>query len=116
MEGGYFKKGAVTDKLTKLSGTNFHETKVDMSMVEELIKNYDQQINVKGYTFQQQFEVTKKMDAFLKGTPDLWNSYFKLLGKIDRFVKTNVQYKDYVKLYPSPEMQVKWLSPDEKVY
>jgi tagatose-1,6-bisphosphate aldolase non-catalytic subunit AgaZ/GatZ len=84
-------------------------------MVQELLKNYDQQINQKGYTFQQQFEVTKKMDAYLKSNPELWNTYFKLLGKIDRFVKSNSQYKDYVRLYPSPEMQIKWLSPDEKV-
>ena len=55
------------------------------------------------------------MDNFLKSNPELWNVYFRLLGKIDRMVKTNHQYKDYVKLYPSPEMQVKWLSPPEKV-
>lgn len=114
LEGGYFKKAVTTDKLTKLAGTNFHDTKIDPSLIQELLKNYDQQINVKGYTFQQQFEVTKKMDAFLKSNPELWNSYFRLLGKMDRFIKSNVQYKDYVKLYPSPEMQVKWLSPDEK--
>ena len=84
-------------------------------MVQELLKNYDKQINQKGYTFQQQFEITKKMDAYLKSSPELWNTYFRLLGKIDRFVKANAQYTDYVRLYPSPEMQVKWLSPEEKV-
>lgn len=84
-------------------------------MVQELLKNYDKQINQKGYTFQQQFEITKKMDSFLKGTPELWNAYFGLMGKMDRFIKVNIQYKDYIKLYPSPEMQQKWLSPPEKV-
>jgi hypothetical protein len=84
-------------------------------MVEEMLKNYSNQINQKGYTFQEQFEITKKMDAFLKSNPELWNAYFRLLGKIDRFIKVNVQYKDYVRLYPSPEMQVKWLSPEDKV-
>jgi hypothetical protein len=79
------------------------------------LKKYDEQINKKGYTFQQQFEVTKKMDAYLKSHPELWNGYIHMLKKIDAFVKTNQQYKDYVRLYPSPEMQVKWLSPDEKV-
>lgn len=115
LEAGYFKKNVATEKMRKLSGTNFHGSKPDLSMVEELLKNYNNQISQKGYTFQQQFEVTKKMDAYLKSNPELWNSYFRLLGKIDRFIKVNVQYKDYVRLYPSPEMQVKWLSPEEKV-
>ncbi|HXH76029.1 MAG TPA: hypothetical protein VNJ08_13750 [Bacteriovoracaceae bacterium] len=115
LEGGYFKKAVETDKMKKLAGTNFHGSKPDLSLVEELLKNYGKQINEKGFTFQQQFEVTKKMDAHLKSSPELWNAYFRLLGKIDRFLKVNVQYKDYIKLYPSPEMQIKWLSPEEKV-
>lgn len=115
LEMGYFKKNVATEKMSKLAGTNFQGRKPDLSMVEELLKNYTSQINQKGYTFQQQFELTKKVDAYLKSSPELWNTYFRLLGKIDRFVKSNAQYKDYVRLYPSPEMQVKWLSPPEKV-
>lgn len=115
LEAGYFKKAVATEKMKKLAGTNFYGQKVDMSMIEELMKNYNNQINQKGYTFQQQFETTKKMDAFLKSNPELWNAYFRLLGKLQSFLKTNVQYKDYTKLYPSPEMQIKWISPEEKV-
>ena len=115
MEAGYFKKAVATEKMKKLAGTSFFGQKVDLSILEELMKNYDMQINQKGYSFQQQFEITKKMDVFLKSNPDLWNVYFRLLGKIQSFLKINVQYKDYVKLYPSPEMQIKWISPEEKV-
>jgi hypothetical protein len=115
LEQGYFQKNVETEKMKKLSGTNFEGKKPDLSLVQELLKNYDSQINQKGFTFQQQFEVTKKMDAYLKSSPELWNIYFRLLGKIDRFIKSNVQYKNYLKLYPSPEMQIKWLSPPEKV-
>ena len=115
MEAGYFKANVATEKLKNFAGTNFQGGPADFSLVQELMKNYDKQINQQGYTFQQQFEITKKMDAFLKSHPELWNAYFRLLGKLDRFLKTNVQYKDYVRLYPSPEMQVKWLSPEEKV-
>lgn len=115
MEQNYFKKNTVTEKFQKLAGTSFQGQKADVSMVEEMMKNYNTQIYQKGYTFQQQFEVTKKMDAYLKSNPELWNAYFRLLGKIDRFIKSNAQYKDYVKLYPSPEMQIKWISPEEKV-
>lgn len=115
LEAGYFKKAVGTEKMKKLAGTNFYGKKPDMAMLQELIKNYDKHIKTKGYTFQQQFEVTKKMDAYLKSVPELWNAYFRLLGKLERFLKVNVQYKDYIKLYPSPEMQIKWISPEEKV-
>ncbi len=115
LEQGYFKKAVETEKLRTLPGTNFQGAKPDFSLIQEVVKNYDKEINEKGFTFQQQFEVTKKMDSFLKSNPELWNAYFRLLGKIDRMVKTNHQYKDYIRLFPSPEMQVKWLSPPEKV-
>lgn len=114
-EQGYFKKNVATEKMKKLAGSNFMGGRPDLSLVEELLKNYTTQIQVKGFTFQQQFEVTKKMDAYLKSNPEMWNVYYRMLQKIDRFLKSNSQYKDYVKLYPSPEMQIKWLSPDEKV-
>jgi hypothetical protein len=113
-EAGYFKEAVASEKLKKLSGTNFQAGGVDLSLIQEMMKNYDKQINQKGFTFQQQFEITKKMDAFLKVNPELWNGYFRMLGKIDRFTKANHQYKDYIRLYPSPEMQLKWLSPEEK--
>lgn len=115
LEQGYFKKAVETKKMETLAGTNFFGGKPDLSMIQEVLKNYDKQVFEKGFTFQQQFEVTKKMDSFLKSAPELWNAYFRMLGKIDRMVKTNNQYKDYIRLYPSPEMQVKWLSPPEKV-
>jgi hypothetical protein len=55
------------------------------------------------------------MNDLLKSHPDLWNAYVRLLGKIDRLVKGSRQFADYVKLYPSPEMQIRWLAPEEKV-
>lgn len=115
LEAGYFKNQVASEKMKKLAGTNFYGQKPDLTMIEELMKNYNKQIYEKGFTFQQQFEVTKKMDSFLKSNPELWNVYFRLLGKLQSFLKVNVQYKDYVKLYPSPEMQLKWISPEEKV-
>jgi hypothetical protein len=115
LEGGYFKKAVSTPKLKSLAGTSFYGSRPDLGMIEELMKKYNTQINEKGYSFQQQFETTKKMDAYLKSNPELWNAYFRLLGKLQSFLKINVQYKDYLKLYPSPEMQLKWISPDEKI-
>ncbi len=116
LEQGYFKKNVTTEKMKTLSGGNFQSKKPDVSMIEELLKNYHVQIFERGNTFQQMYEVTRKMDAYLKSSPEMWNAYFRLIGKMDRFIKTNIQYKDYTKLYPSPEMQLKWLSPEEKVF
>jgi hypothetical protein len=115
LEAGYFKNQVASEKMKKLAGTSFYVQKPDLTMIEELMKNYHKQIYEKGFTFQQQFEVTKKMDSFLKSNPELWNVYFRLLGKLQSFLKVNVQYKDYVKLFPSPEMQLKWISPEDKV-
>jgi len=115
LEAGYFKKSFKNEKLKEVAGKNFKGKKPDMSLVEDMLKHYSMQFHEKGFTFQQQFEITKKMDSYLKSMPDLWSVYYLLLGKMDRFLKMNLQYKDYLKLYPSPEMQVKWLSPEEKV-
>ncbi len=55
------------------------------------------------------------MNAMLKPHPELWNAYVRMHGKIDRLIKGNQTFSEMVKLYPSPEMQIRWLAPDEKV-
>lgn len=115
LENGYFKDAVRTQKLKTLAGTNFYGKKPDMAMIEEILKNYSQKVMVKGYTFQQQFDVTKKMNTLLKVNPKVWNAYYLMLVKMQNFLKTNIEYKEYLKLFPSPEMQVKWISPDPKV-
>jgi hypothetical protein len=115
LEQSYFKKNVTTDKMLKLAGSNFAPSKPDSTLVNELLLKYNSQVFENGFTFSQQFEVTKKMDAFLRSRPELWNAYTRLLNKMDKFLKTNLQYKDYVRMYPSPEMQLKWLGPEEKV-
>ena len=56
-----------------------------------------------------------KIDGYLKADPILWNAYFNLLKKIDRLTKNDLLYKDYLKIYPSPELQIQWISPKKKV-
>ena len=41
LEAGYFKKQVRTEKLGKLAGTNFSGSKADLSLIQELMKNYD---------------------------------------------------------------------------
>jgi hypothetical protein len=115
LEANFFKNNVKTEKMKLLAGSSFYGTKADMDLIPELLINYEKQIYQKGYNFQQQFEITKKMNSYLKAKPELWNVYFRLLGKLQNFLKVNTQYKDYVRLYPSPEMQQKWIGPEEKM-
>lgn len=99
----------------KIIGGNFSTETFSKDLFTKVLKLYSQQIIDDGFSFEQQFLITKEMDLLLKGSPQLWNSYFKLYNKIDRFVKSDALFKNYLKIYPSPELQLKWLSPKKKV-
>jgi hypothetical protein len=112
---GYFKNYVTTKKINKLIGSNFEGKKFDSTAFKNLFRRYDEIIYAKGFTFQQQFEVTKSVGAVLKANLKLWNTYFGLLKKIDDLIKSNILYSNYVKIYPSPEMQINWLKPKRTV-
>lgn len=115
LQEGWLKETARPAKLKDLVGQNFEGKKPDLTPIYEVGKAYSTFIAEKGFSFQQQFQITKKMNQLLRPHPELWNAYVRMLGKIDRLVKGNPQFKDYVKLYPSPEMQIRWLAPEEKL-
>lgn len=100
---------------TEFIGSNFHEKQLDLKSIQHIMKRYRQVIFEDGFNFQQQYKITKKMDNILRSEPSLWSAYIKMLNKIDRLVKMNLLYKNYNKIYPSPELQIKWLSPKNKV-
>ncbi len=112
-EGDMIRSRIKTKKFEELVGSGI-KGKVDQGFLKEMLAQYDKSLKT-GYSFQQQFEITKKMDSYLKAYPELWNTYYRLLGKINEFIKGNNLYKNYINLYPSPEMQIKWLSPEKKV-
>lgn len=115
LESGYFKTYVRPANLEEWCGANFQNKKIDLSLLENTSKKYSEFFLTKGFSFQEQFDITKRMDAALKSSPELWNAYIKLLNKIDRLIKSNQLFDQYNKLYPSAEMQIKWLSPSEKV-
>jgi hypothetical protein len=115
LQEGWLREYSRPVQLKDLVGQNFMGRKPDLSAVHEVGKAYSRFLTEKGFSFQQQFQITKKMDALLKPHPELWNAYVRLLGKIDRLVKGNLAFSDYLKLYPSPEMQIRWLAPEDKV-
>jgi hypothetical protein len=93
--------------------TNFYGKKFDSTILEKILKNYSHFVFEKGFNFDQQFRVTQQMGGLLKSNMTLWNTYFNLIKKIDKLIKENSLYNYYSKIYPSPEMQIKWLTPVE---
>lgn len=114
LEKDYLKNNL--DQKTDFLGSNFYGKEAPKKeLIMKFLGGYDEIIFSKGFNFQQQFEVTKQMDSYLKSDPALWGAYFNLLKKIDRLIKNDLLYKDYLKIYPSPELQMQWLSPKKKV-
>lgn len=112
---GYFKQRVAVDaKLSGFIGSNFFDSKkLDQVKIKSVLEAYDQFIFEKGFTFKEQFKVTKKTSQYLKPKLKLWNEYYSTIQKIDSLIKTNLLYKKYSKIYPSPELQLGWLSPKE---
>jgi len=110
---GYFEKMASSKNLDEIIGGNFSDKKLDKKIFAEVFKRYDEIIFDAGFSFEQQFEVTRQMNEVLKADLPLWNSYVQLIKKIDELLKSNVLYSKYSKIYPSPELQLGWLLPKE---
>ena len=98
----------------KLWEKDFGKEGPDKKAITEILEKYNEVVFKKGFTFKQQFEITKKMDQLLKNDPKSWGRYYNLLGKIDELTKTNALYKGHNTLYPSAEIQQKWLRPPKK--
>ena len=115
MRKGYFKNYVLTKELDGYLGSNFAGKPFDKKIIDESLKKYSYILLEKGFSFQEQFETTKELDSLLKNDLKLWNTYLTLIEKIDNLVKTNTLYKNYTLIYPSPELQLNWLKPKNKV-
>ncbi|MCY4524097.1 MAG: hypothetical protein OXB84_05095 [Halobacteriovoraceae bacterium] len=110
LQAGYFKKHLMDKKIKKYLGGNFYKKKKEnKEVLAKLLKKYDSIIFEKGYSFQQQYEITKQINQFLKTNVKLRGVYLELLEKIDHLVKSDSTYQYYPKIYPSPELQINWL-------
>ncbi len=109
-----FKNKVKSPELEKVLGLNFQKSEFPMKVFDNILKMYDEVVFEKGFNFEEQFEVTMKMEGILKSNPKLWSNYLTLIEKIGNLSKTNILYKDYAKFYPSPEMQLNWLVPKKK--
>jgi hypothetical protein len=111
---GLFKEMGYTDELKELIGGNFQGDSLNKKILAKLSQSFDKVIFDEGFNFQQQFQITKKMDGLLKSDLSLWNTYFKLIQKKETLVKENILFIKYSKIYPSPELQLSWLKPKTK--
>jgi hypothetical protein len=108
---GYFKSYVLGKELEAYLGSNFSGKPFDKKLIDESLKKYNSVLMDKGFSFQEQFETTKEVDALLKSDLKIWNTYLTMLEKIDQLTKTNTLYKKYSQIYPSPELQLNWLRP-----
>ncbi len=111
LKAGYLKSFIESKELKLLYGTNFKSKALDKTIITSSLAKYNKFLFEKGFSFQDQFEVTKEMDSYLKNDLKIWNTYLTLLQKIDELVKTNTLYKNYGQIYPSPELQINWIKP-----
>ena len=110
---GYFRDFVSLKEFKSLLGTSFKKGKFKKDSFLKVHKRFDQFIFKKGFSFQQQFNVTKEVARFLKGHPDYFSVYINLLKKIDYLIKTKKEFKSYVRVYPSPELQLNWLKNEK---
>lgn len=107
----YFESMIDAKTIADLKGGNFYQKEFPKKQIESLMKQIDDIVYEKGFDFQQQYRVTKTMQNILSNNKKYWQNYFRLLSKIDDLTKTNLMYKNYAKIYPSPELQLNWINP-----
>ncbi len=114
IQNGFFKDYVSVAGMNEFIGGNFYQKSFNSKLMNTVSSRYDDLIFDKGFSFKQQFKVTENMNQMLRSSSKLWNSYYLMIGKIDNLVKTNILYQKYLKIYPSPELQLSWLRPEKK--
>ena len=112
---GYFVDYVMDKKLQQFIGGNFAGKKADRMTLDQALARANEFIFKRGFNFQQQFKVTQKMSSLLRSDSTYWDSYLSLLHKIDKLVKSDKLYQNYTRIYPAPEIQIKWILPENKV-
>ena len=115
MNKGYFKEFVSLKDFKSHLGKTFKKGKFKKQDFIKVHQRYNQFIFKKGFNFQQQFDVTKEVNNYLKGYPEYQSIYVKLLRKINYLVRNKKNYRSYVNIYPSPELQLNWLGRGKKL-
>ena len=118
LEAGLVKKRVENPELKAWLGTNFFGDDVKVKPFKNALNRLQDFMFKKGsqgFKFDEQFQITRQMDRLLKSDLKLWAAYLSLIKKIDRLIKGNLLFNDYNKYYPSPELQIQWLTPKKTV-
>ena len=111
----FFHQRVMPADLKKMLGHSFYkEKKIDRKLIDQVLKNYSKMVFEEGFSFKEQFSVTKRMKEHLKNRPRYQSAYRSLLKKIDVLVKEDKRYRHYLKTYPSPELQLGWFANVKK--
>lgn len=106
---GFMKKSILYQNKINILGASLKNPSINNLTFEKLLKRYDEKIYEKGYSFQEQFLVTKETGKIVGKYKKINENYISMLSKIDIAIKSGHSFSQYNKIYPSPEMQLKWL-------
>lgn len=82
----------------------------DKRTFDEYWNILDQEIIKMGFSFQEQFSLTKEIVNYIKNEPKISEIYQRLNEKIKILIQTENQYSFYPKIYPSPDLKEAWLA------
>lgn len=111
---GYFESMIKAETIKGLRARNFYKDIVPTANIKSFLEEVDEIVYSKGFNFQQQYQVTQQVNSVLINNKKYWQNYYNLIYKIDDLVKSNMMYKNYAKIYPSPELQLNWIDPTKK--
>ena len=109
-EADFFRNFVLDDKTKSFIGSNFHKKPYPEGILDSVLAKYDKFILEKGFSFKQQFQVTNLVDGNLKSKPSFQNDYRLMIEKKDKLVKSHISFRRYSHIYPSPELQMNWLT------
>ena len=105
------KMNTLLNKINKRFNTL---TKKDLAQPEKAFEVYlkvlDDEIFKNGFSFQEQFNLTKETISYLRNDVKVAQMYQRLNDKIKSLIQTEKQYNFYSKLYPSPDLREAWLT------
>ena len=108
-EANIFKNFILNEKITQMIGSNYYEKPFPKATFDAILPQYDRFVFENGFNFKQQFQITKTLFNSLASKPGYQKAYLEMIRKKDELVKTQLSFKMYPQVYPSPELQMNWL-------
>ena len=80
------------------------------ALFDKYLAVLDESIFAKGFSFQDQYNLTKEVVTHLKNDPSIAGLYRRLNDKIKKLLESDQTLSSYAKIYPSPELRETWLA------